>query len=411
MIKETSSISNIKYIVIDSRLGKNPYDKKVLLRILDSSIAESCLKVFLNYINEPELADDLLDNLLDAPISYTNVNIENKKNGIDFEKVLKLVSEFEKHPISSVSDKIFLGKKILYLTHRSSKWIRWFKESKECPGFWLLTTGNFCPHNCKYCFLNLTLRTRSIPTININLSSFRTEMKKFASLHPESILLNCGESNDPLAFEPITKTFSFIARTVTSYPKKSLLVVTKSCNVYEIPDDLGSVIFSWSINPEVIQRKFELDSATTEQRLEAAKYVSEVLEYKIRFRIDPIICPDLFSYLSNGSEVNYESFSYELEPYYKLIDKIRKLENLNGITLGTFRAYSSLFNFIPDFKELKSSMEQDVGHLKLPKSFRNWVFSNIEDYINETTLECPIGYCKDTIWKNENYCNCLGEKK
>lgn len=401
MNKEISSIFNIKYAILDSQLAIREEDSKLLLNIINNSHFTRIRKIVLAYEDNKDWTKDLTEN------NFPIITIKNKAMGIDIEKILDYVSKEENYTIKTLKDKIYLGKKILYLTVRNNKWINWFKESQECCGFWNLTTGLYCPHNCLYCFLNLTDRIRPIPAVYLNISRFKREMSRFKTT--SNCLLNCGESNDPLAFEPILNTFNSIAKIVTSKPNTSLLTVTKSCNVYDLDHELKNVIFSWSINPVKIQRMFELDSATTEQRFKAAKYVSEELGYPIRFRIDPIICPDLFDALSKNVEIDwndYNDYHYELEPYLDLINKILEL-NVDGITLGTFRAYNPLFNCINSFKDLKGIMIRDTGHLKMPSDFRNWAFGTLKSYIEQYDCKVRVGFCKDIKWKNDKYCNCL----
>lgn len=381
----------IKYIVIDSLIGRNASDLKLLENITHNGTFDRKEMLLLQFAK----ANDKVKDLLDSHSNLETIKLENKANSDDIKSIFQHFAELEGKSVNSFKDKMRLGKKILYLDAVSNSFIRRFESNNECPGFWNLAVGTFCRHGCTYCFLNLTMRIRPLCVEHLNLSRLRSNLKNFNKRHGQGgTLFNAGESSDPLDNEPLLHVWNEIVEIVRSSGNQ-LLCLTKSNNIASIPEPDGdhladSVIYSWSMNPTPIVHRYEPNTASTKERLEAAKKLHD-FGYRIRFRVDPILPLQLMTQISNGNDISVEDI--DLEDYYHLIDQFSTIEP-EMVTFGTFRALPPLFNFLLDKTFKKQHLKKNGKRFRLPKEVRHHIYEHLGRYTQDL-LGCHIAICKD----------------
>ena len=380
----------LNYIVIDSNIGRNKDDLKILEEISNNGALDNKDLLLLQFTK----TDNKVKNILGVFSSLEIIELENKANSNDIKGIFQHFSEIEGKPVNTFKDKIKLGKKILYLDAVSNSFIRRFESNQECPGFWNLAIGTFCRHACTYCFLNLTMRIRPLCIEHLNLSRLKVNLKNFNKKNVQTkALLNAGETSDPLDNEPLLHLWNRIVDIVKDSDNQ-ILCLTKSNNIDSIPEPdkelTNSVIYSWSMNPTPIVYRYEPNTASSEERLIAAQTLRD-FGYRIRFRIDPILPIHFMKLFSNRNEMSIKDI--DLEEYFKLIDKFSRIEP-EMVTLGTFRALPPLFNFLNDKTFKKCYFKKNGKRFRIPKEFRHYIYKQLGKYTQDL-LSCHIAICKD----------------
>lgn len=379
----------IEYVAIDSNLGLNSYDLRILEEVLENKGVFGTKILLLRFSNANGKVQEVLESYANFDVSE---ELENKANSCDIKSIFDHFSTLEGKTLTGIKEKIRFGKKILYLDAVSNSFIRKFVSNQECPGFWNLAVGTFCRHECLYCFLNLTMRIRPLCVEHLNLSRLKSNLKYFNRKH-SSTLLNAGESSDPLDNEPLLHIWNKIVDLVRGYGNK-ILCLTKSKNVDSIPEADESLrntaIYSWSINPPDVVRRYELNTASSEARLEAAHHLRD-FGYRIRFRVDPIMPLNLMDALSEGYDIPVQDI--DLEGYFKLIDQFDRI-GPEMVTFGTFRALPPLFNFLRDNSFKKGSLVKNGKRFRIPRRFRYHMYQRLGAY-SQDLLGCHIAICKD----------------
>lgn len=190
----------IKYVAFDSTLGRNASDLKLIENVLENKRISPKRVLLLQFSK----SNNKMKSLLESHLDTETVELENKASGSDIKKIFQFFSTVEKKPIKTIQEKIRFGKKILYVDAVAKSFIRKFKKSQECPGFWNLAIGSYCGHGCTYCFLRLTMRFRPIMIEHANLSKLKSNLKYFCKkLQRKKVLFNAGETSDPLDNEPL----------------------------------------------------------------------------------------------------------------------------------------------------------------------------------------------------------------
>ena len=109
--------------------------------------------------------------------------------------------------------------------------------------------------------------------------------------HPAQkvFMFNSGRS-DTLCFEPEYGLSRVMAEFFAGTEDQYYLIHTKSANVDHLADldHRGHTILVWSLTSHTVSRVVEPGSATTEERIEAARRAQEA-GYPVRFKLKPIV--------------------------------------------------------------------------------------------------------------------------
>ena len=317
-----------------------------------------------------------------------------------------------------VGDAVDWGKKTLLLG-RSQKFIARVKpqEVQHCTGPTTLTLiSNGCSHRCKYCFLGGTYRAM-YPRVKFNLNTEDMlrdlekdiEEKRKSGITP---VYNMGEKQDSLSFDPLYPVTKTLVPFFSEKDAKLLLLTKSDCvsNLTDMVDEHNeNTIVSWSMNSDHVTRDEELDSATLDERIEAARKVQEA-GYPIRLRFDPLLILP---------ERDWR------EDYDDMMDKIFAQLNPERITLGYLR-FSPTVKHVADSRfpgndifssDLLCEKPQEDGRYRYRDEIIEELFRHIIDGIHERFGEVEIGLCKTTeeIWnsvgltldKRNPTCNCM----
>lgn len=309
-----------------------------------------------------------------------------------FKEYKQLTGEI-KTQISKVGDILRRFDKTPYPTHETDV---------VCPHFMLLAWANGCPYNCAWCYLKGTFRfygqkpNGRVPIILKDRKRIAKEVTAFlkADLPPE--IINTGELSDSLLDEG-ENPFSVWLMQYFKDSRHKILFLTKSTNISNFlkHDWQKNVILSWSINAESVAKRWELYAPSVEDRLQAAKQVSEA-GYEVRLRIDPMVPVD-----------NWK------QHYGNLLDRMFELFKPTRVTLGCLRGLTTTIIYCKDKSWTKFLTEKSNWGKKPPFYQRLEMYELIIKELRGSGVK--FGICKDTIsmWKALNLnpaeikCNCV----
>ena len=268
---------------------------------------------------------------------------------------------------------------------RKSQFVRLFNKTPTgvvCPHFYELILSNGCPYDCLYCYLKLTFRGKTKPTLFTNgWEQVKTEIEAI-----REGVFSTGELADSLAVLPplLSKTMDYFE---TLY-NKFLLLVTKSVNVNILRNREPSrqIILSFSVNSISAAERFEKGVPSPLERLSVADEMIK-LGWRVRIRLDPVILE---------SDID----SYE--------DICKRLSYINPemVTVGTLRQYPTLHNFAPNAPRIGMTRADD-GRLRYTIDQRVMAYKQIASW-----LGFQPALCKETqeIWDLLDWrfsgCNC-----
>lgn len=268
---------------------------------------------------------------------------------------------------------------------RKSKFVRLFDKTPPgvvCPHFYELILSNGCPYNCSYCYLKLTFKGDTRPTIFTN--DWKEVEKELDRI--DHGVMNTGELADSLAIPP--KLLPDAMKYFSRQEKKYLLLTTKSNNVafFDNYEPTPQVIISFSLNCEIASAYFENGAPSPQERLKSAEQLRK-RGWRVRFRLDPII-----------EEVGLAN--------YKDICKAAADIMPEMITIGSLRQFPGLINFAKNApsKGLKRSWD---GRMRYSLQSRIDIYSQIANWLNRQPA-----LCKETkeVWSRLgwefNGCNC-----
>jgi hypothetical protein len=402
-----SSISKIKYTVVDSKILPDKYGYQFFIEYISNKLTKNHQYLILEFPGTEDLVVKVkafMEVTLEQEIKV--IQLENKKNGIDAATILNYFAAIEDIDLGNIKlpDKIDFGKKIVYLSSKSNSYINKFKRSAECPGFLEGGFGFGCPHECSWCFLRVTARIRPFVTIYCNFEKLE---KNFQSLQKKGNKrrINTGEKNDILAITPLIPSYCKIMLELAKKYNQKLLFMTKSCNVDTIPEKNGyNAIFGFSIdNPEGIET-CQSNTASYNQRLSAAKDLVKK-GYKVVWRYDPIHIDEAFkSFFLEGKKISVTTAN--LSKILSIIDDISKICNYS-LVLGTYRGYTQLDNFMQiklpvnwreifELEEIQyEGKKKPAIRVKYPRSLRGDVLLEVYNHAAEKGFK-NIHICKDS---------------
>lgn len=270
---------------------------------------------------------------------------------------------------------------------RKSKFVKLFDKTPPgvcCPHFYELVLSNGCPYDCAYCYLKLTFRGKTEPTIFEN--DWNIIEKELAGI--DHGVFSTGELADSLAVLPplLPSALDYFSQE----KNKILLLVTKSINVdilrKRTPNN--QIILSFSINSNSVSRELEKKVPDSLLRIQTAQ---EMINdgWRVRIRLDPLV-------IGNGFDFN---------DYQSICDKIAAIKP-EMVTIGTLRQYPTLYNFAPNAPRVGMTRADD-GRLRYPINQRLEAYKQVASW-----LGFQPALCKETqeIWDLLGWrfsgCNC-----
>ncbi|NIM57627.1 MAG: hypothetical protein GTO16_01615 [Candidatus Aminicenantes bacterium] len=332
-----------------------------------------------------------------------------EKNSLDFpltKRILKNVgpvpSEVIDEPqevledIKASKDAIGEGKKYLLISRQKGKFV------KPCPctpgylgcNYFILNIDLNCPLDCSYCILQHYL-TNPLLTVHVNLDDLWRQLDIFLNKKKHrTIRIGTGELGDSLALDHLTEN---TADLVSYFRKKRNAIFelkTKTVNIKNILkiEPAPNIVIAWSLNSLKIAQEEEKDAPSVEERIDAARRVSDK-GFRIAFHFDPIIRhPDW--------EQGYK------EVIKKLLASVDSAR-IAWISLGSFRFPPSLKSIIEErFPRTKIIYDELIkgkdGKLRYFKPLRLELYKKIIGFIKEWGDEkIPLYFCMESedVWR------------
>ena len=309
-----------------------------------------------------------------------------------------------------MSEALRNSKKIL-MVGKTSSFINLFNgdigKNMRCFSYHkLIPLSNGCPYSCVYCYLAYVYRKYgAFIKINVNYDKMLKQINNIASSNLHKVCFNFGEMLDSLALDHITNLTSLLVPLFKNLNNAYLMMLTKSCNTDNLlkikPNP--QVVVSWSLNPQTIIDKFEIGTASLDERINAAKQCQKY-GYRIRFRIDPGIIYDNW-------KTDYESVLKQTltstEPENITIGMLRLFKDHITLSKKTYniKANSEIFD------SLKEAAED--GKLRYNLKQRIEFYRFLIDIILSYNKKVSIGICRENkeIYDNLNFktqlCNCI----
>ena len=347
----------------------------------------------------------------DTPIKYVNSGAP---------KAVAQASEVLKQAGNTMIEKILAGKSVVFIAPATDV-VDVFTMPDDrmiCPHFdRLKLASNGCFYQCDWCYLKLTYRA-AFPFITIRAEYDKIKEHIYRRLNQSTapVIFNSGELADSLSMEHLTRAGREFIPWFGHSENGYLFMLTKSDNVDNILDlpHNGHTIIAWSMNHDMVSRKFEIGAPPFERRLEAA-YKVQKAGYPVRIRLDPIV-----------------PFEGWRKAYSETINQIFKRVSPERVTLGTLRfekgfydMRNSIFTTGPDLPRFMEEMVPMFG----PKRFsgskkpRSGKYSFTEEkrieifgfMINEIQKysDCRVALCKESarVWKKVSLplskCSCV----
>ena len=150
--------------------------------------------------------------------------------------------------------------------------------------------GTSCPGGCQYCYLATTLGRKPYIRVYVNIDEILGTVEKYINKNlPKITSFEAASASDPLAVEHITgslqKTIAFFGR----QQHGRLRVVSKfsAVNGLLTIKHNGHTKFRFSINTDFIIKSYEANTATFQERLNAAEKMARA-GYPLGFIIAPL---------------------------------------------------------------------------------------------------------------------------
>ena len=250
-----------------------------------------------------------------------------------------VLKSFPSIPIERIEDKRFLikqslamqdpigmGKKNILLTRFYGKRLKPCPGTSRhiCCGYFVINGMTNCPMDCSYCVLQGYLNNPFL-TLYTNWDDLLQEIETFLSQGWRSFpRLGTGELSDSLALDSIFPLSQLLIPFFAKRHDAILELKTKSTEV----DHLFSLthrqrtVISWSLNPPKMIQEEEVNTASLEERVEAARRCQE-RGYLLGFHFDPMI--------------NYEGWEKGYrETIFSLFNRIDP-KRVVWVSLGGFR--------------------------------------------------------------------------
>jgi len=280
-----------------------------------------------------------------------------------------------------------------------------------CPHFKRLKlASNGCFYRCDWCYLKLTIRgQRPFISVHVQYEKIKETLRWALAATNSPVFFNSGELADSLSLEHLTRAGqTFIPWFGQSWRKNGyLFMLTKSDNVEDIlnlPHN-GHTVIAWSINNDLVSRKFEIGAPSFERRLQAAWKVQQA-GYPLRLRLDPIVPFDGWEKAYAGTverifqkvapeRITLGTLRFE-EEFYKMGNKKRNKIFTTGADLPKM-----LKTMKPMFKPkvFAGKQRQKIGKYSFSEQDRVRIFGFVIQEIRKYS-NCHIALCKESaeVW-------------
>lgn len=184
------------------------------------------------------------------------------------------------------------AKKGLILARRRADPLKEFRMVAASGGrpYYSLDLISNCHLECTYCILQSYLENNPLITVFTNIEEILDRLEGQLARIPEGSVVGTGRIADSLALDDVTGQARFLVPLFARQKKALLELKTKSDQIENLLglNHGGRTVVGWSIGPPPIVESEEFKTASLEERLAAARRVSEE-GYPVAFHFDPMI--------------------------------------------------------------------------------------------------------------------------
>jgi spore photoproduct lyase len=228
----------------------------------------------------------------------------------------------------------------------------------------------------------------------LNVEEFLEHVDDLMARNPWQKVFRYDVETDCLILEPEYGMCRALVEHFAQLKHHYIILFSKSDNVDFLLDldHKGHTIMLWTLSTPTVSRLIEKDTATTEQRIEAARKCQQA-GYTVRFKFKPIIpiktwreeATDMLEKLF--ASVKPDNLSMEMLFFY-------------GDTVAQMKQTFDMSLFDPDLLEMLERHERD-GLLKdeshpFPDNFRAEVYSYYVDEIRRLSPNTRVSLCAET---------------
>ena len=322
----------------------------------------------------------------------TTLGILDRLDGVEFDVVddIKLL----KQPRDSAQAK----RRMILTAHRGKafKSCQGIGEGHLCCGYRTLDLVSGCPMECSYCILQDYLANNPTTTVYVNLEDILADVGEFLDRNSRRFYrVGTGELSDSLALDPIID----YARTLVNFfaKKQNALLELKTKTAFV--DHLlglkhsGRTVISWSLNTPSIIRSEERNTASLDERLEAARRVSEA-GFGVAFHFDPIVL--------------HADVEADIVEYMEVVDRIFErvpADSIAWVSLGLLRYPHSLpervMKSFPDTRIFAGELVPAGRKARYPKFMRGEVYRPLWERLSTRLPARKLYLCMETlpVWK------------
>jgi len=267
------------------------------------------------------------------------------------------------------------------------------KRGIVCWSLYDLHSARGCFHKCQYC------RRGRVTTLMLDIDGFLEHIDELMADNPWQKVFRYDVETDCLILEPEYGMCRALVEHFAEIDDRYIILFSKSDNVDFLLDleHKGHTIMLWTLSTPTVSREIERETATTEQRLEAARKCQDA-GYSVRFKFKPIIP------IANWREEATQTLEM-------LFDAVRP-DNLSmemlffyGDTVAELKQTFDMSLFDPDLIKLMEKREAD-GLITdqmhpFPDDFRAEVYGYYVDEIRRLSPDTRVSLCAETksMWE------------
>ena len=262
-----------------------------------------------------------------------------------------------------------------------------------CCGYQILNLGVQCSLGCTYCILQAYFPNPNLRLFG-NLEDMWQQLEEHLQNSPRRVnRIGPGEFTDSLLMDPLTRMSQDLVPFFAAQPNAVLELKTKTAQVdlLERLDHRGHTIVAWSLNPPSLIAREEADTATLEERLEAARRCQE-WGYRLAFHFDPLLV--------------YPNWQ---KGYGEVVDHLSSTIDPGGIawiSLGTLRFMPSLKPIIRHNHPKSSILEEEFipgldGKMRYFRDLRVEMYGSLSRMLRNWHKDLCIYLCMESndIWR------------
>ncbi len=265
------------------------------------------------------------------------------------------------------------------------------KDGVVCQSGYGIHSAKGCLFKCDYCAF------ADVLTLITNIEDFLERVDPIIRSVDGPILWKWDNGSDTLCFEPEMMATKLLVEYFAQFEDKFLMTYSKCDNVDHLLDldHRGQTICCWTLNAYTQSRLIERDSATMEERIEAA-YKCEKAGYNVRFRFSAV-CP-----VRNWRQEYREMLDLL---FSKVHPDVISLETLSRMPdPGMFGRVMDASIWEPRFVQaVRDGAEQMRGKIwgPIPDEQREEMYRFLIAEIRERSPDTPVSLCQEplTMWQ------------